>query len=77
MSVEKRVLKAVNGVLFAQKSIKPESSFVVDLGSDSLDHVEIIMAVEDEFNIEVSDEDGDKWEKVQDVIDYVALRVPQ
>ncbi|RUM59058.1 MAG: acyl carrier protein [Persephonella sp.] len=51
--------------------IKPESKFVDDLGADSLDVVELIMAFEEEFNIEIPDEDAEKIQTVKDVIDYI------
>ncbi|MEM6501237.1 MAG: acyl carrier protein [Cyanobacteria bacterium P01_C01_bin.89] len=51
--------------------VKPEASFVDDLGADSLDVVEMVMALEEEFEIEIPDEDAEKLVKVQDVVDYV------
>jgi len=48
-----------------------EKKFIADLGADSLDTVEIIMAIEDEFNIEIPDEDAEKIESVQQAVDYV------
>ena len=50
--------------------VKPESSFT-DLGADSLDSVELIMGFEEEFNIEIPDDDAEKIKTVQDVIDYI------
>lgn len=49
----------------------PEASFIEDLGADSLDLTELIMAMEEEFGIEISDEDAQKIMKVQDAITYV------
>ncbi len=51
--------------------VKPEASFVEDLGADSLDLTELIMAMEEAFNIEIADEDAQKLMKVKDVIAYV------
>ncbi len=51
--------------------ISPESSFVEDLGADSLDITELIMAMEDEFGIEIDDEEAQNLRTVQDVIDYI------
>jgi acyl carrier protein len=54
--------------------ITMESSFVEDLGADSLDIVELIMALEEEFNMEIPDEEAEKIAKVGDVVDYVKLQ---
>ena len=51
--------------------VKPEASFVEDLGADSLDLTELIMAMEEEFDIEIADEDAQKILKVQDAISYI------
>ncbi len=51
--------------------IKPESKFVDDLGADSLDLVELIMSLEDKFQIEISDVDAEKILTVQDALDYI------
>ncbi|MCX5682003.1 MAG: acyl carrier protein [Candidatus Omnitrophica bacterium] len=53
------------------EEVTQESSFVDDLGADSLDTVELIMALEEEFNIEIPDEDAEKMSKVSDVIKYI------
>ncbi|HOD12270.1 MAG TPA: acyl carrier protein [Candidatus Omnitrophota bacterium] len=53
------------------EEVTPESSFVDDLGADSLDTVELIMALEEEFSIEIPDEDAEKMTKVADVIKYI------
>ncbi len=50
----------------------PEAAFVDDLGADSLDLVELIMSMEEEFDIEISDDDSEKMLKVQDAYDYIA-----
>ena len=51
--------------------IKPESSFIDDLGADSLDTVELVMAFEEKFNIEIPDEDAEKMKTVGDAINYL------
>ena len=55
-----------------EEEIVPEASFVDDLGADSLDLVELIMALEEEFDTEISDEDAEKIQTVQDAIDYIS-----
>jgi acyl carrier protein len=47
------------------------ASFIEDLGADSLDTVELVMALEEEFDVEISDEDAEKISKVQDAIEYI------
>lgn len=51
--------------------IKPESAVVEDLGADSLDVVELVMALEDEFDMEIPDEDAEKIRNVQDIYQYI------
>jgi acyl carrier protein len=51
--------------------VNPEASFVEDLGADSLDTVELIMAFEEEFGIEISDEDAEKIKRVKDAVEYI------
>lgn len=51
--------------------ITPEASFVEDLGADSLDTVELVMALEEEFGIEIPDEDAEKIQTVGDAIEYI------
>lgn len=53
------------------EEVTPEASFIDDLGADSLDTVELIMALEEEFNIEIPDEDAEKMTKVGDAIKYI------
>ena len=53
------------------EEVKPEASFIDDLNADSLDTVELIMALEEEFNVEIPDEDAEKMTKVGDAINYV------
>ena len=54
-----------------EADVVPEASFVDDLGADSLDQVELIMAMEEEFDVSISDEDAETIRTVQDAIDYV------
>ena len=56
------------------EQVSPEAKFIEDLGADSLDTVELVMAFEEEFNIEVPDEDAEKLTTVGDVLDYVEKR---
>ena len=51
--------------------VTPESTFIDDLGADSLDIVELIMAFEEEFNVEIPDEAAEKIKTVQDVVNYI------
>ena len=53
------------------EEVKPEASFIDDLGADSLDTVELIMALEEEFSVEIPDEDAEKMTKVGDAIKYI------
>jgi acyl carrier protein len=72
-NVEQRVKKFVAEQLGVNEAdVKNESSFVVDLGADSLDMVELVMALEDEFETEIPDEDAEKITTVQQAIDYVS-----
>ncbi len=54
-----------------QEEVTPEASFIDDLGADSLDTVELVMALEEEFGIEIPDEDAEKITNVGDVIKYI------
>lgn len=54
-----------------EEEVKKESSFVDDLGADSLDTVELVMALEEEFEIEIPDEEAEKITTVQQAIDYI------
>ncbi|HLS98954.1 MAG: acyl carrier protein [Porticoccaceae bacterium] len=71
-SIEERVVKMVAEQLgVKEEDVKPDSSFVDDLGADSLDTVELIMALEEEFDTEIPDEDAEKITTVQQAIDYI------
>jgi acyl carrier protein len=70
--VVERVKKVVAEQLGANEAdIKPESSFVDDLGADSLDTVELVMALEEEFECEIPDEEAEKITTVQQAVDYI------
>ena len=72
MSIEERVKKIIVEQLgVKEEDVKPEASFVEDLGADSLDTVELVMAFEEEFDIEIPDEEAEKITTVQSAIDYV------
>ena len=71
-NIEQRVKKIVAEQLGVNEAdIKNESSFVDDLGADSLDTVELVMALEDEFECEIPDDEAEKITTVQQAIDYV------
>ena len=66
MSIEERVKKIIVEQLgVKEEDVKPEASFVEDLGADSLDTVELVMALEEEFDIEIPDEEAEKITTVQ------------
>lgn len=71
-NIEERVKKMVAEQLGVKEDeVKAESSFVDDLGADSLDTVELIMALEEEFDTEIPDEEAEKIATVQNAIDYI------
>lgn len=75
-NVEEKVKKIVAeqlGVNLDEVSL--ESSFVDDLGADSLDTVELVMALEEEFGIEIPDEDAEKIANVKDAVNYITAKV--
>ncbi|MBE0604411.1 MAG: acyl carrier protein [Deltaproteobacteria bacterium] len=72
MSVEKRVREIVAEQLERDvNEVKGESSFIDDLGADSLDIVELVMKMEEEFSIEIPDEEAEKIKTVNDVVAYI------
>ena len=70
--VESRVRDIISEQLgVAANEVTPEASFIEDLGADSLDIVELVMALEEEYGMEISDEDAEKIRTVKDVVDYI------
>jgi acyl carrier protein len=72
--------KTITGIIVdklgvSADKVTPEADIVTDLGADSLDQVEIVMAVEDAFNIEISDDDAEKIKTVKDIFEYVEKRL--
>ncbi|OGP97385.1 MAG: acyl carrier protein [Deltaproteobacteria bacterium RBG_19FT_COMBO_52_11] len=71
-SVERKVIEIIVEQLgVSEDEVAMEASFIDDLGADSLDLVELIMAMEEEFGLEISDEDAEKIQTVQDVVNYI------
>ena len=70
-NIEERVKKIVAEQLGVKEEIANDASFVDDLGADSLDTVELVMALEEEFECEIPDEEAEKITTVQQAIDYV------
>jgi acyl carrier protein len=74
-SIEERVKKIVIEQLGVDaKDVRPDASFVDDLGADSLDTVELVMRLEEEFDAEIPDEDAEKIVTVQDAVSYIKER---
>ena len=72
MSIEEKVKKIIVEKLSVDlEEVVPGASFVDDLGADSLDLVELIMSMEEEFDIDISDEEAEKLVTVQDAFDYI------
>jgi acyl carrier protein len=75
MSVEDKLKSIIIEQLgVAEEEVVNEASFLDDLGADSLDLVELIMAIEEEYGIEIPDDDAEKIQSVQDAINYVEER---
>ena len=71
-TVDERVKKIIGEQLVVEEDeVTPEASFVEDLGADSLDTVELVMALEEEFGIEIPDEDAEKILTVGKALDYI------
>jgi acyl carrier protein len=74
--VDEKVKEIISKQLGVDASeVTPEASFVEDLGADSLDTVELVMAFEEAFNIEIPDEDAEKITKVKDAVDYIKKKL--
>ena len=75
MDLESRIKEIIAERLEVKlESVKNESAFITDLGADSLDTVELIMAIEDEYKFEVSDDEAEQLTTVQAVIDFVKAK---
>ncbi len=75
MAVEDKIKEIIVEQLgVAAEEVVPEASFIDDLGADSLDIVELVMAIEEEFGLEIPDEDAERMQNIADVISYVEER---
>ncbi len=75
-SVEERIIELIAEQLDRDISeISPEMSFIDDLGADSLDLVELIMTIEEEYNIEIPDDDAEKLTYIKDAIEYIKGKI--
>jgi len=79
MASTEEITERVKAIIVEQlgvgvEEVTPEASFIEDLGADSLDIVELIMALEEEYDIEIPDEDAEKIQTVKDVIAYIEER---
>ncbi len=78
MDIEARVKKIIVDQLgVKEEQVKPDASFVDDLGADSLDTVELVMALEEEFNIEIPDEDAENIRTVGEAIEYIKEHIKE
>ena len=78
MTVREQVINLISEQLNVKlDEIKDSSELVGDLGADSLDAVEIVMEVEEAFEIEISDEDADKFKTVGDIVNYITRRIEE
>lgn len=76
MSVDEKVKNIIVEQLGVDmESVTPEASFIDDLGADSLDIVELVMTMEEEFDLEIPDEDAEKIKTVNDVVNYIKTKV--
>ena len=82
MAAEKSIEQRVKAIITEQLGVNPDqvtpdAKFIEDLGADSLDTVELVMALEEEFDIEIPDEDAEKMTTVADAIKYLESHVPK
>ena len=78
MAVQEKITEIIVEQLGVKpEEVTPEASFVDDLGADSLDTVELVMALEEEFGVEIPDEDAEKIQTVGDAIKYIEERAKQ
>ncbi|MCX6102556.1 MAG: acyl carrier protein [Bdellovibrionales bacterium] len=76
MSVDEKVKNIIVEQLGVDmETVTPEASFIDDLGADSLDIVELVMTMEEEFDLEIPDEDAEKIKTVNDVVSYIKTKV--
>ena len=74
-AIDEKVVDIIVDKLGVDRSeVTPEAVFVDDLGADSLDLVELIMAMEEEFGMEIADEEAEKLRTVQDVVNFISAR---
>jgi acyl carrier protein len=78
MAIEDKVKEIIVDQLGVEaEQVKPEASFVDDLGADSLDTVELVMAFEEEFDLEIPDEDAEKIKTVGDAVKYIKSKASE
>ncbi|HEY5038632.1 MAG TPA: acyl carrier protein [bacterium] len=78
MAIEDKVKEIIVDQLGVEaEQVKPEASFIDDLGADSLDTVELVMAFEEEFDLEIPDEDAEKIKSVGDAITYIKSKASE
>ncbi len=68
---------AADKLSISEEQVTPEASFIDDLGADSLDTVELVMALEDEFNMDIPDEEAEKLTTVGKAMDYILANLPK
>jgi acyl carrier protein len=76
MSNEDRVKQVISEIMIVDEAeLTPGSTLEGDLGADFLDHAELTMKLEEEFDLEIPDDDSGNWKTVKDVLDYIAEKV--